>query len=125
MKTTRRHVLGLLAGAAIVVGVPSFWMYRMKTCAGPVSDHFDGTHFFDPDGSLWVATLGGGSALDGGTREGMRREAEEGGPLKVKRPLRTCVGGCSWADRGSWPNRAYWLRYVNLPSLIIPITLAR
>ncbi len=22
----------------------------MKTYAGPVSDHFDGTHFFDPDG---------------------------------------------------------------------------
>jgi hypothetical protein len=23
----------------------------MKTYAGPVSDHFDGTHFFDPDGA--------------------------------------------------------------------------
>src|SRR5471030_738718 len=51
MKTTRRGVLGLLAAAATVVGVPSFWIYRMKTYAGPVSDHFDGTHFFDPDGS--------------------------------------------------------------------------
>ena len=51
MKTTRRNVLGLLAGAAAVIGIPSFWIYRMKTYAGPVSDHFDGTHFFDPDGS--------------------------------------------------------------------------
>src|ERR1700693_429724 len=51
MKTTRRRVLGLLAGAAIAVGVPSFWMYRMKTYAGPPSDHFDGTLFFDPDGA--------------------------------------------------------------------------
>src|SRR6202451_229141 len=51
MKTTRRRVLGLLADAAAVVGVPSFWIYHMKTYAGPVSDHFDGTHFFDPDGS--------------------------------------------------------------------------
>src|ERR1700719_1288059 len=51
MKTTRRSVLGLLAGAATVVGVPSFWIYHMKTYAGPVSDHFDGTHFFDPDGA--------------------------------------------------------------------------
>ena len=51
MKTTRRNVLGLLAGAATVVGVPSFWIYRMKTYAGPVSDHFDGTHFFDSDGA--------------------------------------------------------------------------
>ena len=23
----------------------------MKTYSGPVSDHFDGTHFFDPDGA--------------------------------------------------------------------------
>jgi len=50
MKTTRRTVLGLLAGAAAVAGVPSYWIYRMKTYAGPPSDHFDGTHFFDPDG---------------------------------------------------------------------------
>ena len=51
MKTTRRRALGLFAGPAFVVGGPSFWNYRMKTYAGPVSDHFDGTHFFDPDGS--------------------------------------------------------------------------
>ena len=50
MKMTRRRVLGLLAGAAAVVGVPSVWITRMKTYDGPVSDHFDGTHFFDPDG---------------------------------------------------------------------------
>ncbi len=52
MKTTRRNVLGLLAGAATVVGIPSFWIYHMKSYAGPISDHFDGTHFFDPDGAL-------------------------------------------------------------------------
>jgi L-ascorbate metabolism protein UlaG (beta-lactamase superfamily) len=51
MKTTRRRVLGLFASATIVVGILSFWMYRMKTYAGPPSDHFDGTHFFDPDGA--------------------------------------------------------------------------
>src|SRR6266851_5298910 len=51
MKMTRRRVLGLLAGAAAVVGVPSVWITRMKTYDGPASDHFDGTHFFDPDGS--------------------------------------------------------------------------
>ena len=48
---TRRRVLGLLAGAAAVVGVPSVWITRMKTYDGPVSDHFDGTRFFDSDGS--------------------------------------------------------------------------
>jgi L-ascorbate metabolism protein UlaG (beta-lactamase superfamily) len=51
MKITRRRVLGLLAGAATVIGVPSIWLSHMKTYPGPVSDHFDGLHFFDPDGS--------------------------------------------------------------------------
>ncbi len=50
MKFTRRRVFGLLAGTAAAIGIPSAWMYRMKTYSGPVSDHFDGTHFFDPDG---------------------------------------------------------------------------
>src|SRR5260221_5192484 len=47
----RRRVLGVLAGGAAAVGVPSIWMSRMKTYEGPVSDHFDGLTFFDPDGS--------------------------------------------------------------------------
>jgi L-ascorbate metabolism protein UlaG (beta-lactamase superfamily) len=50
MNITRRRVLGLLAGAAAFIGVPTVWMSRMKTYAGPVSDHFDGERFFDPDG---------------------------------------------------------------------------
>jgi L-ascorbate metabolism protein UlaG (beta-lactamase superfamily) len=51
MKVTRRHVLALLAGSAAAIGVPSVWLPRMKTYSGPPSDHFDGLHFFDPDGS--------------------------------------------------------------------------
>jgi L-ascorbate metabolism protein UlaG (beta-lactamase superfamily) len=51
MKMSRRRVLGVLAGAAAAIGAPSFWNYSMKTYAGPVSDHFDGTRFHDPDGS--------------------------------------------------------------------------
>jgi len=50
MNITRRGLLGLLSGAAAAIGVPSIWTYRMKTYDGPVSDHFDGTRFFDPDG---------------------------------------------------------------------------
>ena len=50
MNITRRRVLGLLTGAAAVIGVPSVWIYRMKNYAGPISDHFDGRQFFDPDG---------------------------------------------------------------------------
>ena len=51
MKMTRRGVLGWLAGFAAAIGVPAAWILRMKTYPGPVSDHFDGLHFFDPDGS--------------------------------------------------------------------------
>ncbi|NGX98625.1 MAG: hypothetical protein G4V63_26480, partial [Candidatus Afipia apatlaquensis] len=57
MNVTRRRFFGLLAGAAVAVGLPPVWISRMKTYAGPPSDHFDGTYFFDPDGSppkkLW------------------------------------------------------------------------
>jgi len=51
MKLTRRRVLGVLTGSAAAIGVPSVWLTCMKTYSGPVSDHFDGLHFFDPDGS--------------------------------------------------------------------------
>lgn len=51
MIINRRRLLGLVAGAAALIGVPSFWFSRMKTYSGPVSDHFDGLRFFDPDGS--------------------------------------------------------------------------
>jgi L-ascorbate metabolism protein UlaG (beta-lactamase superfamily) len=52
MNISRRRVLTVLAGAAAAVGVPSVWMMSlMKTYSGPVSDHFDGERFFDPDGS--------------------------------------------------------------------------
>ncbi|WOH82002.1 MBL fold metallo-hydrolase [Bradyrhizobium sp. BEA-2-5] len=50
MLITRRRLLATLTGAA-AIGVPSIWMTKMKTYDGPVSDHFDGLHFFDPDGS--------------------------------------------------------------------------
>ncbi|WP_050424981.1 MBL fold metallo-hydrolase [Bradyrhizobium tropiciagri] len=51
MPITRRRILATLTGAAAAIGVPSIWMTYMKTYDGPVSDHFDGLHFFDPDGS--------------------------------------------------------------------------
>jgi hypothetical protein len=41
----------MFAGAAAAVGVPSAWISNMKTYDGPISDHFDGTQFFDPDGA--------------------------------------------------------------------------
>jgi L-ascorbate metabolism protein UlaG (beta-lactamase superfamily) len=48
---TRRRVLTGFAGLIAAGGLSAFWASRMKTYDGPVSDHFDGTYFFDPDGS--------------------------------------------------------------------------
>ena len=50
MPITRRRFFGSFAGLAAAIGVPSLWMTYMKTYEGPVSDHFDGLQFFDPDG---------------------------------------------------------------------------
>jgi L-ascorbate metabolism protein UlaG (beta-lactamase superfamily) len=50
MNMSRRRALGWLAGLAAAMGVPSVWISNMKTFDGPMSDHFDGLHFFDPDG---------------------------------------------------------------------------
>jgi L-ascorbate metabolism protein UlaG (beta-lactamase superfamily) len=51
MNITRRRVLGWLAGTVAALGAPMVWMSQMKNYAGPASDHFDGTRFFDPDGA--------------------------------------------------------------------------
>jgi L-ascorbate metabolism protein UlaG (beta-lactamase superfamily) len=48
---TRRRLLSLFGGLAAALGLSAFWASRMRDYEGPVSDHFDGTRFFDPDGS--------------------------------------------------------------------------
>ena len=50
VSVTRRRLLSLLGGLAAVLGLSAFWASRMRDYHGPVSDHFDGTRFFDPDG---------------------------------------------------------------------------
>jgi L-ascorbate metabolism protein UlaG (beta-lactamase superfamily) len=51
MMISRRAVLGLFAGVVAAGAGVSAWASRMKTYNGPVSDHFDGLHFFDPNGA--------------------------------------------------------------------------
>ena len=51
MPFTRRRLLSLFGGLAAALGLSAFWASRMRDYDGPVSDHFDGTRFFDPDGS--------------------------------------------------------------------------
>ena len=50
MSLTRRRFLTILASLAAAAGLSASWASRMKIYDGPVSDHFDGTQFFDPDG---------------------------------------------------------------------------
>ncbi len=50
MPITRRRLLGLLAGTAAFIGLPAAWISRGRTYDGPISDHFDGFQFYDPDG---------------------------------------------------------------------------
>jgi L-ascorbate metabolism protein UlaG (beta-lactamase superfamily) len=52
MPFTRRSLIALAAGAAAAAVVaPYAWLSRMKVYSGPVSDHFDGLRFFDPEGA--------------------------------------------------------------------------
>jgi L-ascorbate metabolism protein UlaG (beta-lactamase superfamily) len=51
MSLTRRRLLTVLAGLVAASGFSAFWAFRMKTYSGPLSDHFDGERFFDPDGA--------------------------------------------------------------------------
>jgi L-ascorbate metabolism protein UlaG (beta-lactamase superfamily) len=48
---TRRRLFSLIAGLAPAAGLAAFWASRMRNYEGPVSGHFDGRRFFDPDGS--------------------------------------------------------------------------
>jgi L-ascorbate metabolism protein UlaG (beta-lactamase superfamily) len=50
MILTRRRLLTSLGGLAAAAGLSAFWASRMTNYDGPVSDHFDGKIFFDPDG---------------------------------------------------------------------------
>ncbi len=51
MPFTRRRFLTLTAALAATAGAPALWSSFMRNYNGPVSDHFDGVRFFDPDGS--------------------------------------------------------------------------
>jgi L-ascorbate metabolism protein UlaG (beta-lactamase superfamily) len=48
--TPTRRQLTLLSGFAVAAGLSAFWISRMRNYDGPLSDHFDGKQFFDPDG---------------------------------------------------------------------------
>ncbi len=48
---TRRRFLLMLSSLAAALGASAFWSARSRSYAGPISDHFDGLHFFDPNGA--------------------------------------------------------------------------
>lgn len=48
---SRRKLLAVLAGLPVLGGLAGFAASRGPVYAGPVTDHFDGTRFFDPHGA--------------------------------------------------------------------------
>mgnify|MGYP002378762331 CR=1 FL=1 len=48
---SRRTLLGVLAGLPFLGGLAAYAAERRPFYTGPLSDHFDGTRFFDPHGS--------------------------------------------------------------------------
>ncbi|ABD05067.1 Twin-arginine translocation pathway signal [Rhodopseudomonas palustris HaA2] len=57
---SRRTLLASLAALAATAGLSSFWVSRMTSYKGPITDHFDGERFFDRDGAApkgWLDVL--------------------------------------------------------------------
>ncbi|MGP9813016.1 MBL fold metallo-hydrolase [Rhodopseudomonas sp. NSM] len=46
---SRRTLLASVAALAATAGLSSFWVSRMTSYKGPITDHFDGERFFDRD----------------------------------------------------------------------------
>jgi L-ascorbate metabolism protein UlaG (beta-lactamase superfamily) len=103
MTLTRRKLLASLGGLAAAAGFSAFWTSRMTNYDGPVSDHFDGRIFFDPDG---VAPKTLGEVLRwqfGGGRDRkvwpdwVANAFADTPPARVENGVRFCyVGHASW-----------------------------
>lgn len=100
---TRRKLLASLGGLAAAAGLSALWFSRMTHYDGPISDHFDGEVFFDPDG---VPPKSLGEVLRWQFGSGRRRHAwpdwvdnafADSPPAKVARGVRLAyVGHASW-----------------------------
>jgi L-ascorbate metabolism protein UlaG (beta-lactamase superfamily) len=115
---TRRRLLTLVAGLAAASGLSAFGASRMKTYDGPVSDHFDGARFFDPDGAP-PKTVGAVLRWQlGGDRQRQKWPAWAPSPYADTPPPR--VGGDT--VRLSFVGHASWLiQAAGLNILIDPV----
>ena len=100
---SRRKLLASIGAVTATAGVSAFWISRMPNYTGPVSDHFDGKVFFDPDG---VPPKSLGEVLRwqfGGGRkrevwpDWVENEFADKPPAKVESGVRlSYVGHASW-----------------------------
>ena len=103
MPLSRRKLLASIGAVTATAAGSAFWMSRMPTYTGPVSDHFDGKVFFDPDG---VPPKSLGEVLRwqfGGGRkrevwpDWVENEFADTPPAKVESGVRlSYVGHASW-----------------------------
>jgi L-ascorbate metabolism protein UlaG (beta-lactamase superfamily) len=100
---TRRRLLTFFSGLAAAAGLSAFWISRMRNYDGPISDHFDGTHFFDPDG---VPPKSLGEVLRwqfGGDRQQQKWPEWAPSPYSDKPPARVTQGvRFSFVGHASW-----------------------
>jgi L-ascorbate metabolism protein UlaG (beta-lactamase superfamily) len=103
MTITRRKLLVSVGGLAAAAGLSAFWVSSMTNYTGPVSDHFDGTTFFDPDGvppkklsEVLRWQFGGGRKRETWP-DWVDNEFADVPPAKVETGVRFCyVGHASW-----------------------------
>jgi L-ascorbate metabolism protein UlaG (beta-lactamase superfamily) len=103
MILTRRKLFASLGGLAAAAGLSAFWTSRMPHYDGPVSDHFDGKIFFDPDGvppkslrDVLRWQFGSGRARQVWP-DWVENEFADTPPARVESGVRFCyVGHASW-----------------------------
>src|ERR1700733_9959710 len=111
MSFTRRKLLASLGALAAIAGLSAFWISRMTNYDGPVSDHFDGNIFFDPDG-VPPKTLGevlrwqfGGGRNRQVWPDWMENQYADTPPPRVETGVRlSYVGHASWLIQSAGQN---------------------
>src|SRR3954470_4282906 len=103
MTISRRKLLASIGAVTATAGFSAFWISRMPNYDGPISDHWNGKVFFDPDG-VPPKSLGevlrwqfGGDRKREAWPDWVENEFADTPPARVENGVRFCyVGHASW-----------------------------